>query len=245
MSSEIRSKYKIYPLQNLKSDKYKHANYIRQAVKDNKWAKAYLQNRPGLRDYFTLDLPFYAAIANSLQRISQDVAHNENPDYLYHKHHTKTDVDVERSIGCSNPNCKPGYYHIWKQSYSSTKTFRRVKMSFCLKCASNYIKPDVGPSSCTPCTNDTRSNQDNTKCIYHGKIFMRSDSTRAKAMYILIVLGSLLTLSVALVFVKYKNTPVIKFSVQNLSFVQLIGHLMLNLVLLRLIDLSRNDVIIV
>ena len=230
LGKDIRDTHKIMPLQVIRHDEIKATTTMWRTVITNKWMKNIFQVMPRykVKEYFTIDIPFYRAI----QQVSIQYPSKSTPEYIYNEY-IKNGTNL--SLEYSSPQCEPGYYQIWMSKYSSKNIFKHTHQSSCIKCSSNYFKTGIDSSLCIPCPNNTQSNNEHTTCLARKKVFVEYSSSTAKVMYILILLESCSMLFIIAVFIRFRDTPTVKSSSKNLSFLQLVAHCILTVIPLILI----------
>lgn len=96
----------------------------------------------------------------------------------------------------------------------------------CVPCLSGTISISYSSTNCTHCQIYEESTEDNTKCKPLPLDNLTLREARGIALLVIATTGALLTLFTLGVFVKYRNTPVVKSSNVNLSYVFLVSILM-------------------
>ncbi|XP_064652864.1 metabotropic glutamate receptor 3-like isoform X2 [Lineus longissimus] len=112
---------------------------------------------------------------------------------------------------CSLP-CRPGNRAI----YGSTKCCWT-----CVTCERGEISNVSNSGVCMDCPLGETNNSDHTECVEMPLEFLRWDDVAAIFAMVLSFLFFLITLFVLAVFIKYRDTPVVKGSNRNLSYVLL------------------------
>ncbi|XP_076002408.1 vomeronasal type-2 receptor 1-like [Genypterus blacodes] len=87
----------------------------------------------------------------------------------------------------------------------------------CFPCADGTIANSTGSADCTPCPQEYWSNEKRDKCILKTIEFLSYHEPMGIAITVVSLLGALLSLSTMFVFIRYKETPVIKASNSELS----------------------------
>ncbi|XP_076002210.1 extracellular calcium-sensing receptor-like [Genypterus blacodes] len=87
----------------------------------------------------------------------------------------------------------------------------------CIPCADGTIANSTGSTDCTPCAQEYWSNEKKDKCILKSIEFLSYHEPMGIAITVVSLLGALLSLSTMFVFIRYKETPVIKASNSELS----------------------------
>lgn len=93
----------------------------------------------------------------------------------------------------------------------------------CIKCPQGTISTDMGSSTCTECQPETKPNQDRTKCEHLPIINIPLISPTGVSIIVVTSIGVLLALVIFSVYVKFYNTPVVKASSREMSFLLLFG----------------------
>ncbi|XP_076002211.1 extracellular calcium-sensing receptor-like [Genypterus blacodes] len=87
----------------------------------------------------------------------------------------------------------------------------------CIPCADGTIANTTGSADCTPCPQEYWSSEKRDKCILKTIEFLSYHEPMGIAITVVSLLGALLSLSTMFVFIRYKETPVIKASNSELS----------------------------
>ncbi|XP_057695399.1 extracellular calcium-sensing receptor-like [Corythoichthys intestinalis] len=87
----------------------------------------------------------------------------------------------------------------------------------CIPCAAGTIANQTGAADCTPCAKEFWSNQKRDKCVPKTTEFLAYDEPMGIALTAVSLLGASLSLSIMLIFIYYRQTPVIKASNSELS----------------------------
>ncbi|XP_018605281.2 extracellular calcium-sensing receptor-like [Scleropages formosus] len=110
---------------------------------------------------------------------------------------------------CSD-SCIPG----------SRKAFRRGEPFCCFDCVpcdSNKISNETDSVDCTPCPEDYWSNTARTECILKAVEFLTHDAM-GLTLTVISVVGACLTAAILLVFIRHRNTPIVRVNNSELSF---------------------------
>ena len=130
----------------------------------------------------------------------------------------KNDTSLNPRSACSR-NCKPGKYPLFIGSKCC---------GICVKCSVGSVKPLPGQQQCFRCSENAAPNLNQTKCLsFEYKYYLVSFLNRVIAV-ILSSLGFIFGSLFLIVFLLYKNTPIVKASNLRLSIIQLLLHLILN-----------------
>ena len=117
---------------------------------------------------------------------------------------------------CSS-ECRPG-------------TFKVVKNPICCwtckPCPSGSISNTSGASACTQCHADKTPNDNKTKCIFIPTRFLRWDSAWAWVLSGTVILCELACFFTVGIFLRHKETPIVKAANREISFLLLFGLMM-------------------
>lgn len=95
----------------------------------------------------------------------------------------------------------------------------------CIPCRSGKISTSYSSTNCTPCKADEKSTHNNTKCEELPLDNIVLKDVRGMSLLVIVGIGVLLTLCTLGVFVKYRDTPVVKSSNRELSYLFLVSIL--------------------
>ena len=95
----------------------------------------------------------------------------------------------------------------------------------CIPCPPGTVSASYSSTNCTECAADEKGNHDNTKCVALPVDSLTLNDIRGIALLVTAGIGIILTLFTFGVFVKYRHTPVVKSSNQQLSYVYLLSIL--------------------
>lgn len=110
--------------------------------------------------------------------------------------------------------CAPGYYAL-------TETNKKCCWT-CVSCPENTFKEKQGNEKCTPCDEATISNQNKTGCVRLSEVYMSVDSVQGIITATLSVIGASMSLIGAVVFLLFRDTPLVRSSNRELSILQLV-----------------------
>ena len=115
-------------------------------------------------------------------------------------------------------NCLAGFYPIYKGA-------DKCRWS-CVFCESGYYKNTTGQDECLVCNRSTSlTNANRTKCLPFDYRYYQVKGKYSSIVKLLTTLGFLYSLSFLVVFVRYRNTPVVKSSNTTLTFTQIVLHI--------------------
>nr|XP_028587193.1 vomeronasal type-2 receptor 1-like [Podarcis muralis] len=121
-----------------------------------------------------------------------------------------------------NLNCQPGY----------RKGILQGKPSCCydcIRCAEGQISNITDARECTGCEEDYWSNNERNKCVLKEVEYLAYEDALGITLIVLSVFGALVVLSVTGVYIKFRNTALVKANDRELSFLiqfSLVGTLM-------------------
>lgn len=91
----------------------------------------------------------------------------------------------------------------------------------CIKCPQGTISTEVGSSSCKECEPETKPNEERTRCEHLPIINIMLISTTGISIMVVAFIGFLLTLLISAVYIKFYDTPIVKASSREMSFLLL------------------------
>ena len=109
--------------------------------------------------------------------------------------------------------CRPGYYAFMETSKKCCWK--------CLMCPEDTFKDKKGNDKCRPCAKTSVSNQNNTGCIQLKEVYLELNSVYGIVIATISVLGATLSLAGAIVFLLFRDTPLVRSSNRELSILQL------------------------
>ena len=114
-------------------------------------------------------------------------------------------------------NCLEGFYPIYK----GADKCRWI----CIFCESGFYKSTAGQGKCLLCNPSTSlTNANRTKCLPFDYQYYQVKGKYSSIVKLLATLGFLYSLSFLVIFVRYRNTPVVKSSNVPLTFTQIVLH---------------------
>ena len=93
----------------------------------------------------------------------------------------------------------------------------------CVKCPHGTISTEVGSSGCKECDSETKSNQGRTKCEQLPLINITLTTATGISIIVVASIGFVLTLLVCAFYIKFYDTPIVKASNREVSFLLLLG----------------------
>ncbi|XP_031552747.1 extracellular calcium-sensing receptor-like [Actinia tenebrosa] len=120
----------------------------------------------------------------------------------------------EKEIPTSQCNdlCSPGKYSV-NGSVTCCWT--------CVECPGGYAKESRGQGPCTRCPEGYESNVNRTRCVKMTEVYMDWSSGQALCVSMVSIFGGLLTLTILAIFVKHRETALVKASNRELSLIHL------------------------
>ncbi|XP_047010440.2 extracellular calcium-sensing receptor-like [Ictalurus punctatus] len=91
----------------------------------------------------------------------------------------------------------------------------------CIQCAAGEISNMSDSTECEQCQQDYWSNADKNKCVMKEVEYLSYKDTMGMLLTVVSVVGSFMTIVIAIIFFKYKNTPIVKANNAELSFLLL------------------------
>ncbi|XP_039596704.1 extracellular calcium-sensing receptor-like [Polypterus senegalus] len=116
---------------------------------------------------------------------------------------------------CSK-SCQPG-------TRKATRKGQPVCCFDCLPCADGEISKETDSIECSQCSSDFWSNPSRTQCILKEIEFLSYEDAMGITLTTTAIFGSCLSVSVLIVFIYYRNTPVVKANNSELSFLLLLS----------------------
>ncbi|XP_054839858.1 vomeronasal type-2 receptor 1-like [Eublepharis macularius] len=110
-----------------------------------------------------------------------------------------------------NDNCQPGF----------RKGIQQGKPSCCydcIKCAEGQFSNVTDARECNPCPEDYWSNADRSGCLHKEVEFLAYEEALGTTLIVLAVFGACVVLSVTGVYIKHRNTALVKANDRELSF---------------------------
>ncbi|EDL06809.1 mCG114795 [Mus musculus] len=124
-----------------------------------------------------------------------------------------TDIKQTLASICSVP-CRPGLRKYFQEGNS-------VCCFDCYPCPENEISNMTDMDQCVKCPEDEYANTNQTKCFKKVVTFLAYEDPSGMALAVLAVCFSVLTSVVLCVFLKHRNTPIVKANNETLSYVLL------------------------
>ncbi|XP_018428378.1 PREDICTED: extracellular calcium-sensing receptor-like [Nanorana parkeri] len=116
---------------------------------------------------------------------------------------------------CSN-SCRPGYRKANLQG-------RPICCYNCLPCSMGEMTNYTDADECTRCPSDQWSNGERDSCVPKVLEFLSYDEPLGIILVITVIMLSILTLCILIIFFKYQDTPIIKATNRELSYILLVS----------------------
>ena len=99
----------------------------------------------------------------------------------------------------------------------------------CIKCPKGTVSTENGSTNCTKCDLETKSNEEQNKCEKLAIINITHTTAYGIAIILMALIGFILTLLVCGIYIKFYNSPIVKASNREISFLLLFGILSLHI----------------
>ncbi|XP_018428380.1 PREDICTED: extracellular calcium-sensing receptor-like [Nanorana parkeri] len=129
---------------------------------------------------------------------------------LWNDHFLQVPVSI-----CSN-SCLPGYRKAPLQG-------RPICCYDCIPCSEGEMTNHTDAAECTRCSSNQWSNGERDKCIPKALEFLSYDEPLGIMLVIMSVMLSLLTVCILFTFIRYQDTPIIKATNRELSYILLVS----------------------
>ncbi|XP_028817293.1 olfactory receptor CW1 [Denticeps clupeoides] len=116
---------------------------------------------------------------------------------------------------CSE-SCPRGYRKV-------TRAGQPVCCYDCVPCADGTISNTTDQPECTPCPEDFWSNEEHDTCIPKQIEFLSYTEAFGMGLAAAAILGATVTLAVAAIFLRHRNTPIVRANNSELSFLLLLS----------------------
>ncbi|XP_069053569.1 extracellular calcium-sensing receptor-like [Lepisosteus oculatus] len=120
----------------------------------------------------------------------------------------------EKPESMCSESCLPG-------TRKAVQRGRPVCCYDCIRCAEGEISNTTDSNDCIRCPLEYWSNQKRDKCLLKRIEFLSFGEIMAILLMIFSLVGAFITISIALIFFKYKDTPIVKANNSELSFLLL------------------------
>ncbi|XP_033024346.1 vomeronasal type-2 receptor 26-like [Lacerta agilis] len=122
-------------------------------------------------------------------------------------------------ISVCNDNCYPGYSRKKKEG-------EKFCCYDCAPCAEGMISKQKDMDACVKCPEDQYPNMDQTQCIPKAVNYLSYKETLGITLAILAISFSIITTLILGIFVKHKDTPIVKANNRTLTYILLISLLL-------------------
>ncbi|KAG8449493.1 hypothetical protein GDO86_016219 [Hymenochirus boettgeri] len=116
---------------------------------------------------------------------------------------------------CSE-TCTPGYRRAQRKGFPAC-------CYDCISCPQGEISNRTDAEICFSCPDTEWANENQTKCTYKAIIYLSYGDALGISLTLLSGLFSLLTCSVMMIFIKHRNTPIVKANNRDLSYILLLS----------------------
>nr|XP_034991231.1 vomeronasal type-2 receptor 26-like [Zootoca vivipara] len=122
-------------------------------------------------------------------------------------------------ISVCNDNCQPGYSRKKKEG-------EKFCCYDCAPCAEGMISKQIDMDACVKCPEDQFPNMDQTQCIPKAVSYLSYKETLGITLAILAISFAFITTSILGIFVKHKDTPIVKANNRTLTYILLVSLLL-------------------
>ncbi|CAH3020537.1 unnamed protein product [Porites evermanni] len=109
----------------------------------------------------------------------------------------------------------------------------------CVKCPQGTISAEIGSKSCTACEPDTKPNNEGTRCEKLPIVNISLTTAGGMTLTVVASIGFILTMLVCRIYIKFHNSPIVRASNREISFLLLFG--ISGLHILAILDLSESS----
>ena len=123
---------------------------------------------------------------------------------------------------CKQPICPPGYQKVFAE-FQNHSTAWDLQIGYqCLPCKPNHYKNNFGDEKCQKCQGYFVPNTQKTNCIDPlNPIYLNINQLSGIILITICTKGAILSFVTAIIFIKNRETPVVKLSELIMSMVQL------------------------
>ncbi|KAK9405666.1 type-2 vomeronasal receptor [Crotalus adamanteus] len=130
-------------------------------------------------------------------------------------------------------NCHPGFV-------KQTRKGEPVCCYDCVSCPKGTVSTQEDTEKCTKCPDEKYPNEDRMKCIPKIIVFLSYEEPLSIILVFFDILLFLTTSFVLIIFIQYRETPIVKANNQDLSYILLVSFLLCFLSLLLFIGQPRK-----
>ncbi|KAM3931083.1 vomeronasal type-2 receptor 26-like [Leptodactylus fuscus] len=114
------------------------------------------------------------------------------------------------------PSCLNGYRKVLQEGQQRC-------CYYCVPCPEGEISNETDMETCLKCSEDQWSNERRDTCIPRTIVFLSYEDSLGLSLVVIAVVFCLLTAVILGIFIKYKDTAIVKANNQNLSFILLLS----------------------
>ncbi|XP_065658607.1 vomeronasal type-2 receptor 26-like [Hydra vulgaris] len=151
---------------------------------------------------------------------------SNNTDEYIQLSYLKPKEELGLNLFKCNKICQTGFEQ--KQILFNSSATKK-KNQICEPCVENYFKAEYGAQECRPCPIGQKSNNDKTACISNLTIDLTFRSTNVLIITSFASFSFLLSITIIVILILKRKTPIVKSSNVVLSVIQNLCHLLVAL----------------